>query len=378
MDTVGDEVWKSVRLAWREELWLPAGVPVAAVAYALWIGLTGAAVSTLAGAVAGGFSLAPWTGLTDLVAVALALLWVLGPAALATLLVRDRVTNVRGNLATGYRLRHPLLLFLPPAVVLAVGLLALSETGEASTPVLAILVVGAVWLLIRTIAYAYRVFALAVPIVGHGITFLTAVLAAVAALVLGAGALGRDDLVREAAAGLAARTGVDGVATLGSGSVALLDVPVPAAVAAAVVVPVGLSAAYVAVQLVASALARLLRPTVRRPQLRTGQRYPAFARPTTNVSPSNADAGSTGGDATDDAAAADDGGAEPAEDDEDDDSDSSKVVTDVSHTRVYTPPDDAEPIDPATVAGGVTCPACGATLEEPPRDGTCPECGADL
>lgn len=387
MDTVGDEAWKSVRLAWGEELWLPAGAPVAAVAYALWIGLSGAAVTFLADAVTGGLTIDPWTGLTDLVVLTFALFWVVGPAAVATLLVRDRVTNVRGNLATGYRLRHPILLFLPPVAVLGAGLFALTWLEAAPWPVLAVLVVGAVWFLVRALAYAYRVFALSLPIVGHAIVFVTSVLVAVAALVLGADAIGRADLVEVVAEGLAARTGIEGFAALPGGSIELLGVGLPAVVGAVVVVPVGLATAYVAVQLFVSAVVRIVKPTVRRPELRTGQRYPAFARPTTDASPSSPP---TRGNSTpiggDDTAAgtaagggesAEDSGAEEAEEPEESEPD---AVTDVSHTRVYSPPDDADAVDPATVDGpdasdGGRCPACGADVE---GESTCPDCGADL
>lgn len=390
MDTVGDEAWKSVRLAWGEELWIPAGAPVAAVAYALWIGLSGAAVSFLADAVTGGLTIDPWTGLTDLVVLTFALFWVIGPAAVATLLVRDRVTNVRGNLATGYRLRHPILLFLPPVAVLGAGLFALARLEAAPWPVLAVLVVGAVWFLVRTLAYAYRVFALSLPIVGHAIVFVASVLVAVAALVLGADAIGRADLAEAVAVGLAARTGIDGFAALPGGSLELLGVGLPAVVGALVVVPVGLATAYVAVQLFVSAVVRLVKPTVRRPELRTGQRYPAFARPTTDASPSSpptrGNATPAGGGGTDSgtasrqSAAASEAGEATADEAEEGEPD---VVTDVSHTRVYSPPDDADAIDPASVAGpdapdGGRCPACGAVLESEPADGTCPDCGADL
>lgn len=392
MDTVGDEAWKSVRLVWGEELWLPAGAPVAAVVYALWIGLSGAAVTFLANAVTGGLTIDPWTGLTDLVVLTFALFWVIGPAAVATLLVRDRVTNVRDNLATGYRLRHPILLFLPPVAVLGVGLFALTRLDAAPWPVLAVLVVGAVWFLIRALAYAYRVFALSLPIVGHAIVFVTSVLVAVAALVLGADAIGRADLTEAVAVGLAARTGIEGFASLPGGSLELVGVGLPAVVGAVVVVPVGLATAYVALQVFVSAVVRVVKPTVRRPELRTGQRYPAFARPTTDASPSNpptrgeADPTPAGGGGTGRASgeSAEDGGAEEATADEAEPAEPD-AVTDVSHTRVYSPPDDADAIDPAAVAGPDAdasdwgrCPACGGVLESEPADGTCPDCGADL
>lgn len=421
MDTVGDEVRKSWRLAWRQELWLPVGAPIVAVAYALWVGLTGAAVTYLAGAVAGSLTFDPWTGLTDLVVAMLALLWVVGPAAIAAVLVRDRVTNVRGNLATGYRLRHPLLLFLPPVAVLGVGVAGLATVG-ATVPVLAVLVVGAGWLPVRTVAYAARVFSLSLPVVAHAVTFLTAAAVAVATLVLAAGAIGRGALVDAVTTGLAARTGVDGVASLASGTVDVVGAPLPAALAAVVAVPVGLSTAYVGVQLVASAVARVVKPTVRRPELRTGQRYPAFARPTSGATPTSGGGGSqpgggsgpshgrgahsaANGDGTARGDGDDDDGSPGTDGDDTRDTDSDDtgpagvdeadeppdVVTDVSQTRVFTPSEDASSIDPDAVANAEAveggddaaeadsrCPDCGRTVPDAPRDGTCPHCGAEF
>lgn len=398
MDTVGDEVWKSVRLAWREERWLPVGVPVAAVAYALWIGLTGAAVTTLADAVAGGLALDPWTGLTDVVVLVLVILWVLGPAALATLLVRDRVTNVRGNLATGYRLRHPLLLFLPPSVVLLAGLGTVAATGATAGPAFllatALLVVGGVWFLVRGVAYAYRVFALAFPAVEHIVVFITSIVVGVTSLVLGLTAIGREALVDTLATGLAARTGIDAIARAPDATTAVLGVPIPTLVAAVVAVPVGLTAGYVGLQLAASVVARIVKPTVRRPQLRTGQRYPAFARPTSGTaasSPTPASGGSTAeaepsaageadseaADAETPVAPADESPSESAETPSESEDDA--VETNVSHTRVYSPPEDADSVDPdavGTTAGTTICPDCGATVAS--DEDTCPDCGATL
>jgi len=382
--TVGEEVWKSVRLVWREELWLPAGVPIAAVAYALWIGLTGAAVTFLAASVAGPLTVRPWTGLTDLVVATLALLWIVGPAAVVTLLVRDRITNVRGNLATGYRLRHPSLLLVPPAAVLAAGLVALAWLGSAPAVVLAVLVVGAVWFVVRAMAYAYRVFSLSIPVVGQVVAFLAAILGAVAVLTLGSQVVGRGGLIEGVATGLAARTGVEAVGTVPNGTAVLVGVAVPVVVWAVVTVPVVAAAGYVGVQTLGGLAVRVRQPTVRRPELRTGQRYPAFARPTASVSSGgSADAdtrvpprrasetadGTTAEDPADDSQPADH--EEPA-----------GPEVHVSHTRVYTPPEDAEVADPSTVAGWRAkrphCPACGESYDPDSADGTCPECGADL
>lgn len=403
MDSVGEEAWKSWRLAWRQEWWLPLGLPIVAVAYALWVGLTGAAVTFLAAAVGGSLTVDPWTGLTDLLVVVLSLLWVVGPAALAAVFVRDRVRNVRSNLATGYRLRHPLLLFLPPAVVIGVGAAGLATVG-ATVPVLLVLAAGAVWLPVRNVGYAARVFSLSLPAVAHAVTFLTGAAASVAGLMLAAGTLGPAGVVENVADGLATRTGVGSIADLAGGTLTVGGTAVPTSVAVLVAVPVGFSAAYVAVQLGASAVTRIRKPTVRRPELRTGQRYPAFARPTSGATPIRgagngvssgsggsagriADAPASNGGSADERDDADTGSGGP--DDEPDaatDPDEpAEVVTSVSQTRVYTPPADASSIDPDAVANPnrgagetdehETCPTCGTSLADA-EDRSCPDCGA--
>lgn len=280
----GDDVWTSLRTLWREERWLPLAVPAAALSYALWIGATGAATSFLTEAVDGPLTIEPWTSTTTLVVVVLAFLWVLVPALLATLVVVDRVTNRNNNLRHGYRLRHPLVLLVPPAALLAAGYAVLVWTGEATWPLLAVLVAGAVWTVVRTLAYAYRVFSLSLPIVGWAIVFVTALVGTVATLVEGAIAAGREATVTVVATGLAELTGVESLATLHVETVAVDGATLPLLSAAVVAVPLGLSAAYVGSQLAWSVLVRLWRPTVRRPELRTGQRYPAFARPTADAS----------------------------------------------------------------------------------------------
>lgn len=282
---VADDAWTSLRTLWREERWLPAGVPVLAVVYVLWIGATGAAFSFLGDAIVGPVRFDPWTTGTTVAVAVLGLLWVLGPAALVTVLVVDRVRNVNDNLRHGYRLGHPLFLLGPPATVLAVGYGLLVTTGVASLPVFAVLVAGALWLLVRTVAYAYRVFSLSLPVVAWLGVFLTALVVAVSTLLAGATAVGHEAAVAALLAGLADQTGIDALATLHAATVVVGGVDVSLLAAAVVAVPPGVAGAYLAVQLPWSVVVRLWRPSVRRPELRTGQRYPAFARPTTHAAP---------------------------------------------------------------------------------------------
>ena len=396
-DQIGDDGWASVRAAWRAERWLPGGLVVALVAYALWVGLTGAALSFLAEATAGPITLSPWTTLSTVAVVVVAVLWIVGPAALATVLVGDRVTNANDNLRVGYRLRHPLLLLWPPALVLAAGYVALVGTGQAGPAVSAVLVAGAVWLAVRTAAYAYRVFSLSLPVVAWLLMFLTGAALAAGTLVRGGLAVGREALVTNVLSGIATQIGVPALAAFHTGSYAVGGVDVPLTVVVAVAVPVGGTTVYLAGQLAWSAVDRLRQPTVRRPELRTGQRYPRFARPTTE----SADDAGTGGrasrSASDSAAATGvDGTTDSAPTAADDPSDGgtdspTETSDDATHTRVFRPPDDADldavdGISDGPSDGGVvgretrilngsdedSCPECGETLEA--GASRCPRC----
>ncbi len=386
MDTVGDDAWKSVRLTWEVERWLPIGIPVAVLAFGLWVGLTGAAVGFLAELVVGPATIEPWTRATDVVAGVLFLCWVVAPAAVGTWLVRDRLTTVRGTLEIGYRLRHPTLLLLPPLVVLTTGALALIGLGTLSTSVLALLLAGSLWFQLRTIAFSYRVFAFSMPVLPYAMTMLTAGLFAVGTLVAGVRLAGRGVLVEAVATAFAVRIGSPAPATIVVGTVDLAGISVPALAATLVGVPVALSGAYIVVQVAAGLVARLIKPTTRRPELRSGQRYPEFARPTTTVAPSGPERSSAGTSTDDDGPrgvdgpATDDSATEPASDAGSDDSapDEPDVDPDVSNTRVFTAGEDAPSVSPTTVDPDDDCPACGTTVDPESVSGTCPHCGADL
>ncbi len=418
---IGDDAWTSLRTSWREEAWLPAGGILAAVVYPLWLGLTGAAVSFLAGAIAGDVTIQPWTSMTTALVALLGLLWVVGPAALATALTVGRVTNYNDNLRTGYRLRHPLLLLGPPLLVLGLGLIALAGTRSAGIVPMGLLLAGAVWGAVRTTAYAYRVFSLSLPLIAWGLLFATASAISVATLVLGGLAIGRTALVADLLAGLATETGVTGLGSLHTSTVGVAGVGIPTVLAAPIAVSVGGSLGYVAVQLPWSVVVRLWRPTVRRPELRTGQRYPRFARPTTSASPSNVsragrtttpDASTGAADQTDGTGGGDEDASDasrPASVAADDGSDDETPepddeMDDVTHTRVFTAPDDADVAAPAdlvddasedadtsgatgslrdretTVTDGSTpggpCPDCGTSVAATAT--VCPDCGTDL
>lgn len=389
MDTVGADAWKSVRLAWEAERWLPVGVPVAAVTFALWVGVTGAAVGFFASLGVGTVTVDPWTRITDVVAGVLFLCWIVAPAAIVMWLVRDRLTTVRGTLEIGYRLQHPSLLLVPPLAIVAVGATALIVSGQASGPVLAVLVAGSLWFLVRTVAYSYRVFTFSFPVLTYAMTLLTAGLLAVAALVAGARLVRRSELVDLVTTALAARTDSPALRTLLTGTVDFAGVGIPALAATLVGVPVALGVAYVAVQLAASLVARLVKPTKRRPELRSGQRYPEFARPTTTVAPSSAPSpepspsntsrngeGATDTNRPSGANTPTDGISETEADESS--SDAGEPEPELSNTRVFTAGDDAPTVSPSSVAPDEACPACGTTLDPETVSGTCPTCGEDL
>lgn len=387
MASVAAEARKSVCLTWEAEAWLPIGLPIVAVAYAVWIGATGLAVLVAAAATGVGLVVDPWTPATDAVVGGLAVAWLVLPAGVAAWLVRERLTTDSGSIVVGYRLHHPLLLLVPPALVVAAGLAAIDRVGAAAW-VFAVLAGGGIWLVIRTVAYAYRVFALSLPPVAHAVTFLSAAGYGLAVVVLGAAALDLGDPLVAVATGLEARTGLSEFGVLVHGTVVVRGARVPMVLALATALPVGLSLSYVTIQLVAGVIARLLQPTVRRPELRAGQRYPAFARPTADVTPPPAGTavGSSPGTSTN-ADTAEPPGLE-SEQDTDDIDDSNGVASepsddadvelsyDLRNTRVYRPSEDAAAVDPEPAAiadGAPQCPACGTELLD---DGTCPSCGS--
>jgi hypothetical protein len=405
------EPWKSTRIAYVEEWRLLPGLLIAAVGYPIWVGATGGAVTTIADFV--GFSLAldPWTGRTTAVAVVLAMFWVVVPAAVATHFLLERLlTNGHGNLRTSYRLRHPLALLLPPVALLAPGFVVGAVTDGGSVVGEALLALGAVSLSLRVTAYAYRVFALSLPLLAQAVLFLSVAAFSVAVLAAGAMGAGRTELVADAATGIAGVLGAPALAGYTTGTVTLGGVGV-SMLAATVLLPALVSTAgYVGLQLAVSGIQRLRGPNVKRSSLRTGQHYPGFARPSsagggsgatpsaagqrgddrrgspaapgdgagTETSP--AGTGGTGGSASTgsapgDAAAASGGtGGGDRSDDTDD----------LSHTRVYSPPEDTTDIEMADAADatsrsgtGTVCPSCDETREGTDRT-FCPTCGSRL
>jgi len=277
-----EDLVSSVRLAVTDEARLFAGGLLALVIYALWVGLSGAALSFGADALNVGLSPEPWTGAkTGLVAVAL-LAWVLVPAAVAARLLVGQLTNESGNVAQRYRYRYPAVLLAPPAVLLVVAAAATVGLSGPPWPVFAVLVFAALFLLVRTLAYGYRVFSLSAPRALAGAAGLSFLALSLALLTGGAVLAGRQAYLVAVTEGFAGSLGVDGAVWLVDGSVTVAGATLPAAVAVAAAVPAGLSLLYLFVQTLAGVVNRAREPDVPRSELRTGQRYPDFARPTTS------------------------------------------------------------------------------------------------
>ena len=286
-----EDLVSSFRLAVTEESRLFGAGLLALVVYALWVGLSGAALTFGADALNVSLSPEPWTGAkTGLAAVAL-LAWVVVPAAVAAWLLVGQLTNESGNIAQRYRYRHPGVLLAPPAVLLAVALVA-TVALDGPWPAFVVVVFAALFLLARTVAYGYRVFSLSAPRALAAAAALSFLALAVALLTGGATAAGREGYLEAVTEGFTGAVGADAAATIVTGSVTVAGATLPAAVVAAVAVPAGLSVLYLLVQTLGGGVNRVRKPDVPRSDLRTGQRYPDFARPTTSR------AGGAGGSST--------------------------------------------------------------------------------
>ena len=429
-----EELASSVRLAVTDEARLFGGGLLALAVYALWLGLSGAALTFGANALDVSLAPRPWTGgKTGLAAVAL-VAWVLVPAAVGAGLLVSQLTNRSGNIAQRYRYRYPAALLVPPAVLLAAAAAVTVALTRPPWPVFVVLVLAALFLLVRTIAYSYRVFSLSVPWALWVAAGLSLLALSVALLTGGAAVAGRDGFLVAVTEAFAGRLGVNGAVWLVNGRVPVAGVTLPAAVAVAVAVPAGLSVLYLLVQTLAGVVNRLRKPDVPRSELRTGQRHPDFVRPTTaragdttgsgpgapgiatssggsggsGGSVSGAGSGATAGSTTGSTSSASNSGsgspgspagsqpdsADPGDGrTEDNPKDSPTVDTgptdpqvteEVSNTRVYTPPDDGDS-DPSsfgadsTGSGDTTdhsCPECGHSYD--PGAGFCSACGAAL
>ncbi len=400
----------SVRLPFTSERPLWARALLAVFAYVLWIGLSGGVAASTALLPGRSLAVDPWTTTTTLVVSVVTLLWVIGPAALWTYVLVGELTNTNGHLAHYYRVQYPLVLVAVPLA--AFGLLGTVgiALGRFPLALLGALVVVGTFVLVRTLVYSYRVFSLPAPRALQAFVVESTCVLAVAVLAGLADLAGRQRLVVDVAGGLDATLGTTGITALVSGTVTLRGMALPALPALAAGFPVVLALSYVVVQTLVGLVARIRVRSVPRSNLRTGQRYPAFAHPNadgsdhrqTSVRPSSSVSGSvspsgprrsaeTDGDGT--AGTNPPGGDDTAEES----AASSGELDQTSHTRVFSPPDDADldavipaeanpdgvdaesdGADSSESEDGYECPACGESFSGADAFAYCPTCGTEL
>lgn len=413
------ELRGSVRLLWARERWLWGGLLAVLVGFALWVGATGAALNYGADFAGMPLSVAPWTSTTTAVFAAVVALWIVAPAALVTYLVDRYVTNVSGNVHTYYRVEHPILLVAPFLVLFGVGVGVAAAVGDVPAALAGVLVSVGLLALVRTLAYSYRVFSFSVPAVVQLSLFASLAVTAVALLTGVAVIAGRRAFVTNAAAGVGDLFGTGRVVDIVTGTTAVGPVTVSTLLGLAAVLPAGLAVAYLLVQALVGLGNRVREPDVPRSNLRTGQRYPEFAHP---VSQRSADSGAsrpaTDTAASDTAGAAASASAAPESatasdtanaadgvtDDEQSGTKETDDADDVSHTKVFTAPDDGDAEDipgledaetdsagdsgaeETAVIGdaddsagdGYECPTCTETFDSGTDFAYCPTCGTEL
>jgi hypothetical protein len=412
------ELSGSIRLVWHNERWLWSGVVAVLAGFALWVGATGAALNYGAEFAGQPLSVSAWSTTTTLVLGIVSVLWVVAPAALVTYLVDGYVTNVSGNVHTHYRVDHPSTLVVPVLALYAVGAGGAVAVGAVPAALAATLTAIGLLLLVRTLAYSYRVFSFSVPAVVQFSLFLSLAVTAVALLAGVATLAGRRAFVKDAAAGLGDVLGSATVTDALVGTTTVGPVTVSTLLGLAAALPAGLTLVYLLAQSLVGTVNRARKPDVPRSQLRTGQRYPEFARP---VSASASDSPpAKGGPATDGTESAsantptDTGSSEPATTAEtgastgaaagDSDTQREDSADDVSHTKVFTAPDDgefeadvpgvdgtpgaSESDDETAVVGGrggtpagdggYRCPTCDDSFDSDTNFAYCPTCGTEL
>lgn len=380
----------------RSEVWVLTGALLGALCYGAWVLATGIAVgSAIPGLASSAVTTVGDVTVTGLSVLAL-VLWVVVPAIAVSVLAGRRFRNEHGNLEKRYRLDHPALLLALPGLVMG-GCLVATVTAGRSPAVTAIALVASVHLLVRTVAYGYRVYTLSVP------RLFTASLAVGGAALAGGWLVAATVLAErsETAGGLVTRSGLSSVVETG---LTLAGVGPADALAVLVSVPALLATAYLAVQLVAGTVVRIQAP-LSNPTRRPGQRFPIMPPV------SRGDAGENGAVAV--GSGSDDGEADTvdevsAEDEPDTTGDASD--DDRSHTRVFTPDDpvpenSGTPTEVATVDGmghdeddtddgweddtavfsfdreessPDVCEACGETIAADTGVSFCPNCGERL
>jgi len=384
------ELGRSARLLVDEERWLFLGLVVGGAGYLIWLAGTGVAVSQAGTLVFGSYSVDPWSSEASILAGAFALLWVFVPSVAAVRYVVGNITNLRGNVEQHYRFDRPLVALVPPLVLVVAGVALGAVRGAVTWDVLALFAVANTLLLVRTVAYGYRVYSFSTPRLLQALLFVAAVVATTATVSRTASLAGQTALVEATAARY-------GVTDLAFGTFSRAGISAPLLPLAAVATPAALAIGYVWVQLFASLIVRIRRPDVPRADIRAGQRYPQVVQPGTSdrfamgIASPNGDAtasngtDSTGSEAESSASGESAGSAAETDSAEAEESadQSAEAIDDVGQTRVYTPPEDADDVAPgaAGMDGAVKnefCPICGETYEADAGYTNCPNCNAVL
>lgn len=286
MDTarIGREITATFRLLVTEERRLLGGAALTAIAYALWVGITGVALRYGTEAAGMAFSTTTWNSTTTLILGLGGFLWVILPAGVVTYLTGGALTNASGSVRQYYRFKHPSLLAVPFLLLFAIGLGAGVALGQIPVYLFGILSVFGLFALVRTIAVSYRVFSFSRPLLVKTFLFLSLALTAVTILVSAATVAGRDAILATVTSGITERLGTSAVETYLTESISLGGVTVPYLLGVSTLLPAVLSLLYLGLQFVAGLINRVQKPDVSRSKVRTGQRHPDFAKPVSTSS----------------------------------------------------------------------------------------------
>lgn len=430
MDTaqIRREFGSALSLLAREERRLLGGAVLVVLGYAVWVGATGAAINYGTDFAGEPLSVSTWSSTTTAVFALVTLLWVVVPAAVVTRLVDGAITNSSGNIASQYRVHHPFVLVAPFLLLALLITAAGIGAGTFPTPLFGVVAALGLFALVRTVAASYRAFSFSHPLLVKAFLFLALSVTAIATLAGAATVADREAFVEDAAAGIADLLGFGSVETFLVGETVVNGVTIPYLLAAAAGVPAGLTLVYVVVQLLVAGVQRYQRPDVPRADLRTGQRYPDFARPVSESTPtdiskqSSAGASDTGSSSSTSSSASptSSSGSSPStasssasssgttasatgtgdtdtgtDDDEDEEEEDDQEVEKADHTKVFTPPDDVDGvgIDDGPSAGGAMtgttstddsdesgyrCPSCDDRFGPDASFEYCPTCGSEL
>lgn len=368
------ELADSFRLVASDERWLPRDMVLGAVALALWVGATGALAARIGDSVGVPLGLAGEETVAPEAIALFAVLWLAVPALAVLVWLRRRTLNIRGNVEQYYRLDHPSALLAPPVVLLVGVSLASVALGSFSWGFALLMVPVGLFLLVRTLAFSYRVYSFSHPLVVQALALLSTVAVLASAATGLAVATGRESTVDAVLVTAGLPPWIAGTVLAGT-----VTVTGPAVGALA---PVFLAGVYLAVQTAVAVVVRVVEPDVDRSVMRTGQRYPSFSpnatsavTPASSAAPEGPRGAADGGSGTSDDGGTDgtaaggstaDGDGSDGTDGPDDDGDATEDLDDVSNTRIFTPPADEPSVDVGFDGPG----DAGSTPSESASDGT--------